>query len=138
MTPNNKKAPQGEALKRLGGPIRTSPSVAVGPDTRVVRTLSLPNTDGEIEAGKIRADVMAPAGSVVVLNVGDGNRMDRFTARIVGKALALCSMIQIEGESFGPSYSTVHYFYGLEAITHGIRQAAAEEAEDLRDWEVTA
>ncbi|MGC5565320.1 hypothetical protein ACPYPG_21130 [Streptomyces sp. FR-108] len=64
--------------------------------------------------------------------------MGRFTARIIGRALARCSMIQVEGEHFGPSFRDAHYLYGLDEITAGIREAAAEEADYLRDWEATA
>ena len=137
MRTTNKNAPGG-AFKRPGEPVRTSPIVAAGPDGRVVRTVVLPNVRGEIHAGKLHEGATVPAGSVVVLNVGDGNRMDRSSARIVGKALAPCSYIQVQGEDLGRSFSDAHYLYGLEAILHGIREVAAEEAEYLRDWEVTA
>ncbi|MEU0411709.1 hypothetical protein ABZ307_28360 [Streptomyces griseorubiginosus] len=139
MSLNVKKAPDRKGAFHHRPGVRSAASILLpGPDTRVVRTVSLPNTRGDIEAGKLREDVMAPAGSVVVLNVGDGNRMDRFTARIVGKALALCSVIQVEGDGFGPNFRDAHYLYGLDEIAAGIREVAAEEAENLRDWEVTA
>ncbi|MFE4651554.1 hypothetical protein [Streptomyces sp. NPDC056707] len=134
----NKKAPARGAFKRPGEPVGTDPIVSLGPDGRVVRTVFLPNTRRDIEAGKLHDGVVAPAGSVVVLDVGDGDRMDRFTARIIGKALAPCSYIQIQGDDFGPSFCDEHYFYGLEAVLYGIRQAAAEEAADLQDWEAAA
>ncbi|MCX4504582.1 hypothetical protein [Streptomyces anulatus] len=127
MIKEMKKAPEG-AFKRPGEP---SVIVPLGPDGRVVRTVFLPNTRRAIEAGAFHDGIMAPAGSVVVLDVGNGNRMDRFTARIVGNALALCSYIQVQGDDLGRSFCDEHYFYGLEAILHGIRQAAVEEA-DLR------
>lgn len=112
--------------------------VSPGPDGRVVRAVALPNTRGDIEPGKFAEGVTAPRGCTVVLNVGDGNRMHRFVARIIGEALAGCSYIQLQGEDFGPSFHDDHYFYGLEAVLHGIRAAASEAAVDLQDWEVVA
>ncbi len=138
MNPNNKKAPQRRASQRPGGPIRTNPIVSPGPDGRVVREVFLPNTRKDIEAGPLGDGIAFPKDSVVVLYVGDGNRMDRFTARIIGKALAPCSYFQIQGEDRGPSFSDAHYLYGLEAILRGIRTIAAEEAVELRDWENSA
>lgn len=137
VTTYMKKAPGGALNNRPG--VRVDAAILPsGPDVRVVRTVTLPNTRGDIEAGKLHEGVQAPAGSVVVLNVGDGNRMDRFTARIVGRALAPCSVIQVEGDDLGPSFTDAHYLYGLDAIASGIREIAAEEAEYLSDWEVTA
>ena len=138
MITNNKKAPTKRAFKRPGEPIQIPSIVSGGPDGRVVRTVSLPNTRGEIQAGKLQEGVSLPKGSIVVLNVGYGNRMDWFTAGIVGKALAPCSYIQLQGEDLGPSFSDAHYLYGLEEVLRGIRAVAAEEAEYLRDWEVIA
>jgi hypothetical protein len=105
--------------------------VSPGPDGRVVRTVTLPNTRGDIEPGIFTEGMTALRGCTVVLNVGDGNRMHRFVARIIGEALAGCSYIQLQGEDFGPSFCDDHYFYGLEAVLNGIREAAAEAAVDL-------
>lgn len=138
MTYTKKNAPSRGASNRPGEPSRNSFMVSPGPDGRVVRTVSLPNTRGDIEPGKFTEGVTAPRGCTVVLNVGDGNRMHRFVARIIGEALAGCSYIQVQGDDFGPSFSDDHYFYGLEAVLRGIRAAASDASADLQDWEVCA
>ncbi|MBA5222240.1 hypothetical protein [Streptomyces griseoaurantiacus] len=137
MNQNSKKGPEGPFHNRPGGPKMLNSIVPSGPDGRVVREVFLPNTNKEIEPGPFGDGITLPAGSAIVLYVDNGNRMSWETARILGKSLALCSFIQVQGQGIGPSGVTAHYLYGLEDILRGIRAIAAEEAADL-DLGVTA
>lgn len=121
---------------RYSRPRLVASAAGRGPAVRAEYRLKLP-----VERGLIRAGFLSPeykpyaSGAHVVLDVGPGDCMHAYEARLIGQALAHCASITVSGTTENrwagvDEYGLIH---GLTSIADVIRQAACPAAPNRKD-----
>ncbi|MFF7763116.1 hypothetical protein [Streptomyces griseorubiginosus] len=112
-----------------GRPRLVASAAGRGPAVRAEYRHTLPVEHGVIRAGFLHPETYRPYpfGAHVVLDVGGGDRMHAYDARLVGQALAHCSSITVAGttEDNWTGIDEFGLIHGLTAIANVISQAAS-------------
>uniref|UniRef100_A0AAU1I183 Uncharacterized protein n=1 Tax=Streptomyces sp. NBC_00180 TaxID=2903632 RepID=A0AAU1I183_9ACTN len=120
-----------------GRPHLVASATRRGPAVRAEYRLKMPVEHGVIRPGFLHPETYRPypPGAHVVLDVGDGDRMQAYEARMVGQALAHCASITVTGtaESSWAGVDEFGLIHGLTSIADVIRQAACSAAPTRKD-----
>ncbi|SMF64531.1 hypothetical protein [Streptomyces sp. Amel2xC10] len=122
---------------RLGRPRLVASAAGRGPAVRAEYRHKLSTEYGVIRAGFLHPQTYRPypPGAHVVLDVGDGNCMQVYEARLIGQALAHCASITVTGttESNWSGVDGLGLVHGLASIADVISRAACSDASTCED-----